>query len=404
MVGPPPRCTNARLVGMVVAQHGGSRASSAWWLAGQLGMVEARRYAAGRHHAVGRNRGLPTARQGGRSVCRSARRVGCEFSQGSWILDGSQPMYNVSICSFIEKQFDCIGNGRPDNLFLKYRWKPSGCELPKFDGQDFLRRFKGKKIMFVGDSLSLNQWQSLTCMLHAAVPKSRFTSIKIGNLSTFSIPDYNISLMLSRNAFLVDFVVEKNLRILKLDSIQNGNSWKGFDMLIFNTWHWWLHKGNQKPWDYIQQGGKLVKDMDRLTAFSEGLKTWSKWVDSNVNPLQTKVFFQGISPTHYNGSEWNAPKGTNCRGETQPINGSVYPGGTLSAVAVVKAVLSGMKTPVGLLDVTTLSALRKDGHPSIYGLDGQKGNDCSHWCLGGVPDTWNQLLYGMLITNGKSKM
>ncbi|GER53963.1 trichome birefringence-like [Striga asiatica] len=173
--------------------------------------------------------------------------AGCNFSQGSWIFDGSQPTYNVSICSFIEKQFDCIGNGRPDNLFLKYRWKPSGCELPKFDGQDFLRRFKGKKIMFVGDSLSLNQWQSLTCMLHATVPKSRFTSEKIRNLSTFFIPDYNISLMLSRNAFLVDLVVEKNLRILKLDSIQNGNSWNGFDMLIFNTWHWWLHKGNQKP-------------------------------------------------------------------------------------------------------------------------------------------------------------
>lgn len=52
-------------------------------------------------------------------------------------------------------------------------------------------------------------------------------------------------------------------------------------------------------WDYIQRGGKLYKDMDRLTAFSEGLKTWSKWVDSNINPAQTKVFFQGISPTHY---------------------------------------------------------------------------------------------------------
>jgi hypothetical protein len=52
-------------------------------------------------------------------------------------------------------------------------------------------------------------------------------------------------------------------------------------------------------WDYIEARGKLVKDMDRLDAFREGLTTWSKWVDSNVDAANTKVFFQGISPTHY---------------------------------------------------------------------------------------------------------
>lgn len=71
----------------------------------------------------------------------------------------------------------------------------------------------------------------------------------------------------------------------------------------------------------------------------------------------------------------------------------------MAAVAVVKQVLSNMSTPVGWLDVTTLSQLRKDGHPSIYGLGGSKGNDCSHWCLAGVPDTWNQILYAILVSN-----
>ncbi|KAL2496529.1 Protein trichome birefringence-like 38 [Forsythia ovata] len=333
---------------------------------------------------------------------RGTRLSGCDFSQGSWIYDDTYPLYNSSLCSFIEKQFNCEGNGRSDKLYLKYRWKPQQCELPKFNGQDFLERMKGKKIMFVGDSLSLNQWQSLTCMLHAAVPQSNFTLQRKGDLSTFYFQDYNISLMLFRNAFLVDLVKEKKGRILKLDSIQNGDSWKGFDMLIFNTWHWWLHKGSAKAWDYIQKGDKLYKDMDRLIAFNEGLKTWSKWVDSNIDPSHTKVFFQGISPTHYNGAEWNATKGTTCNHETQPITGSTYPGGPPPAVAVVKGVLSNMSTAVGLLDVTQLSQLRKDGHPSIYGIDGQNGNDCSHWCLAGVPDTWNQFLYAILVMGGKS--
>ena len=52
-------------------------------------------------------------------------------------------------------------------------------------------------------------------------------------------------------------------------------------------------------WDYIESGGKILKDMDRLAAFREGLTTWSKWVDSNVDAKNTQVFFQGISPSHY---------------------------------------------------------------------------------------------------------
>lgn len=52
-------------------------------------------------------------------------------------------------------------------------------------------------------------------------------------------------------------------------------------------------------WDYMQEGDKIYKDMDRLDAFRKGLKTWSQWVDYNVDPSDTQVFFQGISPTHY---------------------------------------------------------------------------------------------------------
>ncbi|KAJ0700912.1 putative PC-Esterase [Helianthus annuus] len=53
-----------------------------------------------------------------------------------------------------------------------------------------------------------------------------------------------------------------------------------------------------------------------------------------------------------------------------------------------------MKHPAYLLDITLLTQLRKDGHPSKY-AGGTL--DCSHWCLAGVPDTWNQIMYTMLL-------
>lgn len=52
-------------------------------------------------------------------------------------------------------------------------------------------------------------------------------------------------------------------------------------------------------WDYIQLGGQVMKDMDRMKAFEKALTTWAAWVDTNIDPTKVKVFFQGISPSHY---------------------------------------------------------------------------------------------------------
>lgn len=56
-----------------------------------------------------------------------------------------------------------------------------------------------------------------------------------------------------------------------------------------------------------------------------------------------------------------------------------------------------------VLNVTQMTAQRKDGHSSIYYLGPDAGTaalhrqDCSHWCLPGVPDTWNELLYALFL-------
>jgi hypothetical protein len=110
-------------------------------------------------------------------------------------------------------------------------------------------------------------------------------------------------------------------------------------------------------------------------------------------------------------SEWNAGATTmtskNCYGETAPMSGTTYSAGTYpDQMRVVDTVLREMQSPTYLLDITMLSELRKDGHPSIYSGDlspEQRANparsaDCSHWCLPGLPDTWNQLFYTTLFS------
>lgn len=70
-------------------------------------------------------------------------------------------------------------------LELQYLTNVVDC---RFNGEDLLMKLKGKRLMFVGDSLSLNQWQSLTCMLHIAVPHANYTLDRIGDLSKFTFP------------------------------------------------------------------------------------------------------------------------------------------------------------------------------------------------------------------------
>jgi hypothetical protein len=55
--------------------------------------------------------------------------------------------------------------GKPDLGFVNWRWRPDGCDLPRFNPWRFLHMMRGKSLAFVGDSLGRNQKDSLICLL-----------------------------------------------------------------------------------------------------------------------------------------------------------------------------------------------------------------------------------------------
>lgn len=60
--------------------------------------------------------------------------VGCDLFDGEWVEDGDYPIYEPGSCPAVETDFNCALNGRPDKDYQKLRWKPKGCNLPRYYG------------------------------------------------------------------------------------------------------------------------------------------------------------------------------------------------------------------------------------------------------------------------------
>jgi hypothetical protein len=51
--------------------------------------------------------------------------------------------------------------------------------------------------------------------------------------------------------------------------------------------------------DYYQEGNHVYNELNVLEAFRKALTTWARWVDANVDPMKSLVFFRGYSASHF---------------------------------------------------------------------------------------------------------
>ncbi|AQK86086.1 Protein trichome berefringence-like 7 [Zea mays] len=239
----------------------------------------------------------------------------CDVFDGAWVPDdtGLRPLYNSSGCPFAERGFDCLANGRNDTGYLKWRWKPRRCGVPRFAARTALERLRGKRVVFVGDSMSRSQWESFICMLMAGVDDPRTVFEVNGNEITKTIrhlavrfASHGLTVEFFRSVFLVQehpaprHAPKRVKSTLRLDRMDNfSRKWVNSDVLIFNTGHWWTPTKLFDTGCYFQAGRSLKLGTSIDAGFRMALETWASWVQKRVDLNRTHVFFRTYEPSHW---------------------------------------------------------------------------------------------------------
>ncbi|KAG9456955.1 hypothetical protein H6P81_001463 [Aristolochia fimbriata] len=349
---------------------------------------------------------------------------GCDLFHGKWFYDEAAPLYTNNSCPVLTQMQNCQGNGRPDKDYENWRWKPSQCDLPRFDARKFLDLMRGKTLAFIGDSVARNQMESLICILwQVEAPKNRGSR----KMQRWFFSSTSVSIVRIWSSWLVRTTDEafkwapKGVAKIHLDAPDEGfmEFLPRFDVVVISSGHWFAKQsayildneivGGQLWWPDKTQQMKV----NNIEAFGISVETILTAIGTHPNYTGLTIV-RSFSPDHYEGGAWNT--GGSCTGKVQPAGEGELVRNEFTEIMHSKQVMgferalvkTTNKSKLRLMDITEAFGFRHDGHPGPYrnpdpnkktkrGPHGEPPpQDCLHWCMPGPVDTWNELVFEII--------
>ncbi|EOA20311.1 hypothetical protein CARUB_v10000619mg [Capsella rubella] len=340
----------------------------------------------------------------------------CNYAKGKWVVDNHRPLYSGSQCKqWLASMWACRLMQRTDFAFERLRWQPKDCSMEEFEGSKFLRRMKNKTLAFVGDSLGRQQFQSMMCMITGGKERPDVLDVgpEFGFITpeggarpggwAYRFPETNTTVLYHWSSTLCDIeplnitdpATEHAMHLDRPPAFLRQYLHK-IDVLVMNTGHHW-NRGKLNGNRWVMHVNGVPNTNKKLAALGNAknftIHSTVSWVNSQL-PLHPglKAFYRSLSPRHFVGGEWNT--GGSCN-NTNPM--SIGKEVLQEESSDYSAGRSVKGTGVKLLDITALSNIRDEGHISRFSISASRGvQDCLHWCLPGVPDTWNEILFAMI--------
>uniref|UniRef100_J3MCR1 Uncharacterized protein n=1 Tax=Oryza brachyantha TaxID=4533 RepID=J3MCR1_ORYBR len=363
--------------------------------------------------------GATTARRGAGEVGMAVAEE-CDVSRGRWVREPRGPIYTNLTCSTVADYVNCQKFGK-DPGYLYWRWRPEGCELPRFSPARFLDVVRGKRLAFIGDSLARNQMESLLCLLsQAETPTDMHAGAFVDAFRKWHFPEHDFTLIAVWTEFFVyadPVVAGKRTGPFDVHLDRLNTNWTRrlpeLDYAVISGGNWFF-----RP-NYLWEGGRRVGCVNcpepelahfprayavgRVVAAALEALAWCRDCKKEL-----VTFLRTYTPDHFEHGWWFS--GGNCN-RTRPLEeaevSSEAAGWELRAAQLEEVRKVREKTATsgrgsggfGVLDVTPAMMMRADGHPGEHHQRwrGRNANDCLHLCLPGPIDMWNDVLLRRLV-------
>ncbi|EPS71271.1 hypothetical protein M569_03487 [Genlisea aurea] len=346
----------------------------------------------------------------------------CDLFDGNWIPHSDEPPYTHKSCGIIEDHQNCMKNGRPDTGYLYWRWKPRFCELDRVDPTSFLEAMRNKTWGFVGDSISRNHVQSFLCTLSRAEMAVEVYHDEAYKSRRWTFPTYNFTVSVIWTPFLAKASISEDdngvstsdieLHLDVLDPVWTL-PYRNLDYVIISAGKWFV-----KTAIYLENGAVLgchycpkrnLTELGFNFAFRKVIRNVLRHVAGSRHG--GTILYRTTTPDHFEGGEWF--EGGSCKREKPSKEGELEMSEMnrilreieLEEFERASSAANEKGVDLVLFDVSPLSMLRPDGHPGAYRhfhpFENGKGNkviyDCLHWCLPGPIDSWNDILFEMVM-------